>query len=296
MRAAASKKPPAPAAPAESEAGVPPVDATPPAARKEPAAAKATAESSAVEGKRDVEIDAAPSAAPSKKSTPNAEVASKKKSAIPDAGQGMSTADILATARGGGAAPAKPAAKDAKKDAPPAPKEKTADAGSMSVADILATARGAGAAPAKPAAKDAKKDAPPAPKEKMADAGSMSVADILATARKPKSPSDSPPATEALKGGRTKEPEKPATSSKGPQSDAPTKSPSMSVADVLAAARGEKKQGSDRGAAANAGEVATPQPAEQPKAKAPKTWPKNQGLPADVPGIIAYCRKTDSKK
>ena len=154
----------------------------------------------------------------------------------------MSTADILAAARGGGTAPAKPAAKDAKKDAPPAPKEKKADAGSMSVADILAAARGGGTAPAKPAAKDAKKDAPPAPKEKKADAGSMS------------------------------------------------------VADVLAAARGEKKQGPDRGAAANAGEVATPQPAEQPKAKAQKSLPKNQGLPADVPGIIAYCRKTDSKK
>ena len=69
----------------------------------------------------------------------------------------------------------------------------------------------------------------------------------------------------------------------------------MSVADVLAAARGEKKQGTDRGAAANAGEVATPQPAEQPKAKAKKSSPASQGLPADVPGIIAYCRKTDSK-
>ncbi len=116
----------------------------------------------------------------------------------------------------------------------------------MSVADILAAARGGGTAPAKPAAKDAKKDVPPAPKDK--------------------------------------------------KSDAPIKSPSMSVADVLAAARGEKKQGPDRGAAANAGEVATPQPAEQPKAKAQKSSPTSQGLPADVPGIIAYCRKTDSKK
>ena len=52
-RTAASKKPQAPESPVSSEAGVPPVDATPTAARKEPAPAKTTAETSVVEEKRD---------------------------------------------------------------------------------------------------------------------------------------------------------------------------------------------------------------------------------------------------
>jgi hypothetical protein len=77
----------------------------------------------------------------------------------------------------------------------------------------------------------------------------------------------------------------PSTSSEGPQAGAPIKPPSTSVADILAAARGEKKQGTGRDPATSAGDTATSQPAEQlpPKAKAKWVSPASKGLPDDVP-------------
>jgi hypothetical protein len=76
----------------------------------------------------------------------------------------------------------------------------------------------------------------------------------------------------------------------------------MSVADILAAARGQKGGAAPPAEAAEAEEAASePAPDEPPAAKASasaaaKPAPADKGsLPKDVDGIIAYCRRVDAK-
>jgi hypothetical protein len=103
-----------------------------------------------------------PASEPATKAAPKAAPAAK-----PGAGK-PSTADILASLRGGGAAkaPAAPAPKPADGDAPTKPAAPAAkvDRSKMSVADMLAAARAGGSSGSAPAAK-AKPPAEPEPVE-----------------------------------------------------------------------------------------------------------------------------------
>ena len=68
----------------------------------------------------------------------------------------------------------------------------------------------------------------------------------------------------------------------------------MSVADMLAAARGEKSGGGAAAAApAEAAPAPAPEPEPEPVAEAPAAAPAGD-LPKDTEGICAYCRKVDA--
>jgi hypothetical protein len=194
------------------------------------------------------------------------------------------------------AAPAKPTAKDkataAKVEA--APQGAKAPAAGMAVQDILAAARGKpGGAPAAAP----KETAPKAPAAKpAAAAGPTSVADILAAARGEKAggAKPAPAQTEA------KKPEAKASI----KMEAPlAKDPSqMSVAEILAAARG--KAAAPAAAPAKAGAAveaaaSAPEPPPPPAAVTPAAAPKESEpvgeLPTNTADIIAWCRRRDSK-
>jgi hypothetical protein len=193
----------------------------------------------------------------------------------------------------------KPAAKAAKPAAVPA-----AGGGGMSVQDILAAARGkpastgGTAAPAKPA-----KEETPAKPEAAKPAGQMSVAEIMAAARAEKAGgAAAAPKSEA----KPKPAAKPSEESSSLKMETPqAKSPaSMSVAEILAAARAEK----GGGAAPSAPPVEEPtveEPASEeaiePKATPapPPAEPAEKAPPGELPTttaeIIAWCRQHDAK-
>ncbi len=147
------------------------------------------------------------------------------------------------TSRPAAKAVAKAAAKSAAK---PAPKT---GGGGMSVADILAAARGgadaAAAAPqaasSKPAASQPSASKPASPQRAPADAKSMSVAEILAAARgQSAAASDSPPVNaEQPQPTTANTPTSGAAKSRDTRSSAPADPKSMSVEEILAAARGQ---------------------------------------------------------
>lgn len=163
-----------------------------------------------------------------------------------------------------------------------------------STADILAAARGGAAAPAK-------SDKPEA--DKPAAKGTMSTADILAAARgggeaAPAAPPEEKPAAQA-----------PAADSGQPAGDAPKKvdRSKLSVADMLAMARGQKSGGEP--AAAGANEKAAPaEPPPEEAAEAAEVAAESPE-PSDEPGeikkvdkssmsvdqMLAYCRNADGE-
>ena len=215
--------------------------------------------------------------------------------------------------KGAPAAKKKPAAK-----APAGPKEPSAlekarqadakpkQSGKMSIQDVLAAAR-SGSAPAQgkqtPAQpKDKPKAEPKAPTAAKADTSKMSVADVLAAARAGKGGATAKPtakepsSTKAAVSAKKDSP--PAAGSKAVDAS------KMSVADVLAAARGEKsgeapaptKEAEPKSAAPQAEvakqESAATVPAEQ-KAPAEKKAPAGD-LPTETADIIAWCREHDA--
>ncbi len=202
------------------------------------------------------------------------------------------------------AKPAKPAAeKPAAKAAPAvAPVAKSAPvakaAGGQSIAEILAAARSKpGGAPAAAPVAQAKPAAAPAAGKK------LSPAEILAAARANKAGAASAPAakTEAAAAPKPVAAAKPAAPAPAAKAD-PKK---MSMAEILAAARGNKT-----GAAA-AAPAAAPPPAAEPVAEEPAAdepaVPLATPAPAAALGggkkapvssyaeMIAHCRKVDSK-
>jgi hypothetical protein len=218
----------------------------------------------------------------------------------------------------------KPAKKEAK--AAPAKAEKAAKpaaakpAGKMSVEEMLAAARTGGKAGAAPAAKAV----PPAEQAEAKPAkkpGAMSVEEMLAAARGEKSAgakAAAPKAEAAAKApavdgnnadavrAKLEAARKPASGgeSKAAPASAPAKGPkSMSVADILAAARGEK--GGAVPSAAKAPEPASTaveepdeqfvleESAEQAPAKAAPV--SRDQLPTSVDEIVAFCRQIDTK-
>jgi hypothetical protein len=160
----------------------------------------------------------------------------------------------------------------------------------MSVADILAAARSKTEATKKapPSAPAAKSDAPPeAKKPAPAAQQGMSVADILAAAR----------GKAGAPGKPTAKPVREATSKAAPVPA--TEKKDLSVAEILAAARGKSTSAATPPSVAAKPEptaAAVEKPAPPKKAAARREATPKPGLPADVPGIVAFCRKTDAKK
>ena len=225
------------------------------------------------------------------KKAPAKKAPAKKPAAKPGkpADKKLSTSDVLAAARGGKASD-KPAAKPA------------ADPTKMSVADVLAAARGNAPAKAdKPAAKaPAKAGTSTSAKQ---DPKSMSVQDMLAAARAEKS--GGAPAAEAKPRRATPaaEPKAEATPSSAKKT---IETPDMTVEQMLAAARAEKRGG---------GSATTPQPkaatpAKEPESKqaevredaqppAPEPAAAKDSsdgpLPTETAEIVAWCRERDAQ-
>jgi hypothetical protein len=214
------------------------------------------------------------------------EKAAAKPAAGPAATGKSSVADILAAARGG----AKPAAKAEAAPAAAAPKVPTAakaavDPKKMSMADILAAARGG--AKAAPVA-----EAATAPMEK------KSTAELMEAARTKPAGAGVPPL------GGPKKPPEGGTPAPAPAKVDPAK---MSVADILAAARGK---GGGAAAAAPAPPKQSPAAKPEPEPEPAAETPVEEAVPAEaaagsiksmkdafktVGEIVAYCRKVDSK-
>jgi len=170
----------------------------------------------------------------------------------------MSVADMLAAARGN---------KSATTDSKPAKNAK-----SMPVADVLAAAR--------------KPSGGSAPAAKL-DPKSMSVADMLAAARSNKAPSDAAdsetPAVVAVMESARRPSENATPAPAGKKADPK----SMSVADMLAAARGEKSGPPSPEPVEDAVETETAVPAVVAASDGP--------LPTETADMIAYCRRQDAE-
>lgn len=199
-------------------------------------------------------------------------------------------------------APAAAAKPVGEKPAPAAKPAAAAGGKGMSVADILAAAKANKAAA--PAAKaEAKAEAPAAmPAAAPAGGKGMSVADILAAARtKPgAAPAEKPAAA----------PAKPAAVPAAPAAISDPKK--MSVADIIAAAKGNKPGAAPAAAAPVAKAAPTAEPVQEPEpvAEEPEAAPA-AAAPARAAGgdgkkskkdafktaeeMVAYCRKVDAK-
>jgi hypothetical protein len=212
----------------------------------------------------------------------------------------------------------KPAAKAVEKKplaakAAPGTKAAAPAAGKQSVADILAAARSAdSSAKAKPSATAAKPE-PAAQSAKAAQAGSqkMSVSDILAAARAEKGSAkaapQSKPAPATAQKSSTPVPKEPTASPAG-KSTGRVDPQKMSVADILAAARSEKK-GVPRQAVAAEESITQPVTADTGPAAEPDETAKSSDvqssvatnkpaagkLPTSTADIVAYCRQRDAK-
>ncbi len=185
----------------------------------------------------------------------------------------------------GNADTAKPAAKAAPK--------------AMSVADILAAARGnasAGEATAKEPAEPASSAATPAPSAAastpaaQADPKTMSVADILAAARANTLPGTT--ASSSAPADQDDAAPAPAPSAAASKPAAQADPKTMSVADILAAARANTPPGATASSSA---------PADQDDAQSSptqsspgKTDVAAGALPTEVADIVAYCRRVDA--
>ncbi|MEQ8787209.1 MAG: hypothetical protein RIC55_12965 [Pirellulaceae bacterium] len=221
---------------------------------------------------------------------------------------------------------AAPKAKAEKPKAAPAAKEAAKPAGGkMSVAEMLAAARGQGGGSAAPAKSPPGKSAPgksaPAKSEAAPaaakDPKSMSVAEMLAAARgnkpaggtaaaKPADSGDDADAVRAKLEAARKSSSGDAPAASTPQAAAPSKQPakdpkSMSVAEMLAAARGEKSGGAAAAPPAAEEEVAAePEAAAEPEEEssepvAEKPALSKDELPTDIGEIVALCRRLDAK-
>jgi hypothetical protein len=187
----------------------------------------------------------------------------------------------------------------------------------MSVADILAAARGGGAPSAKAETSSAKV-APPqsktaeaaetAPAAKPAatkvDVSKMSVADILAAARGGGAAAAGAQAPAAATPSAKSAPEAPAAPTAPPAAQQVDAS-KMSVAEILAAARGQASSPAATPAAIHsapevtAETAAPPSPTKQPSdvtmvaSKSERAATDETPLPTATADIIAYCRKRD---
>ena len=223
---------------------------------------------------------------------------------------------------------AKPAPKAEKAGKPAAPGKPAATgkpaAGKMSVEEMLAAARVGGKAGAAPAGKapagkaPATKAAPAAEKAEAKPAkkpGAMSVEEMLAAARAEKDGggAKSAPAAKSPSSGAGNADEvrakieaarKPAAGGEtkaAPAASPPAKDPkSMSVADILAAARGGAAPAAAKAPAAAATaveeadeEFELEETAEQAPAKSAPV--SRDQLPTSVDEIVAFCRKVDTK-
>lgn len=194
------------------------------------------------------------------------------------AGGEMGVDDVLAAARAG----AKP------KPGKPAGKPAATPSGDMSVDDILAAARSG--AKAKPAGEASPKKAQ-----------EMNVEDVLAAARagkggakgtapaKPKGGDDAKSVAEALASARTPKGETAKPADTPQQASAATQE--MSVADVLAAARGEKPADGPQEPTADKPVAPSKDESDKPSTEKPPAPAGN--LPTEVADIIEFCRKTD---
>lgn len=202
-----------------------------------------------------------------------------------------STADILAAARGKGAAPlAKPSTADVleaarTKKGATATAAKPAAAGKLSTAAILAAVRGKGAtAAAAPRAATPKADAPAAKPK----AGKMNTADILAAARG-KAPATAGAAratvsstAETLEAARSPK-AKPVAALAEPMGK-------ITTADIIAVARG----GVTPIAESAPERIVEPAAAEETAAPSPAAA-RVGDLPTETADIVAWCRQHDAK-
>lgn len=168
--------------------------------------------------------------------------------------------------------------------------------GAMSVDDVLAAARGQKSGAAAAAEPSVEKTASTAN-----DSKSMSVAEVLAAARgeqgsdEPVESTSDPTDVAAIMEAARKPKANAASSTTSSVPKAPGKDPkTMSVAEVLAAARGEKSDGAAAAPPTETEPVEPVAPSVAAEDPAPTTPVSEDELPTDVAGIIEFCRQRDS--
>ena len=230
---------------------------------------------------------------PEEKGRKEAKPAAKAEKAVPQPGAtapaktapaavpaGKSVADILAAARGGGKTTVKAGPQQGANAPPavvtPAAAKGAVDPKKMSMADILAAARGG--TKAAPKAEAAAEAAPAKSAEKKSTAELMEAGRVRDEAKTPAKPAAAPAKVDPSK---------------------------MSVADILAAARGKGGAAAAKSAAPSKAEPVA-EAAPEPVAEAPAEEAPTEEAPAGgaksmkdafktVAEIVAYCRKSDTK-